>query len=78
MMRVQSGLAGDVRAVAGIEGRLAVTLHQAAEELAHSECLGPEERAEVYTILEAIQADSELHRRAVVVLTGCLAERPNA
>jgi len=69
MTRVQGGLTGDVREMAGIENRLEATLNRTAEELAHSECFDAEQRAEVYTILDALQSDTKVHRKTIKFLT---------
>ena len=51
--------------VAGIEAQLAAKLAEAADEVAHTECFDQEQRAEIYTILQAMKADSEVHRQLV-------------
>jgi hypothetical protein len=73
-MCAQDGLWGDVRSLAGVESKLAATLLATSDEVAHSECLDVEERSEVYTILEAIQADTQVHREMIELLTHKLAE----
>ena len=74
MTRLQGGAAADVREMQGIEFRLAVVLGRTAEQIAHSECLDIEQRAEVYTILDAIQADTRVHRKTIKLLTRRLTE----
>ena len=51
--------------VAGIEANLAAMLSEAEDEVAHMESLDTEQRAELYTILQALKADSQLHRQLV-------------
>ena len=51
--------------MARAEEELAAQLVATADEIAHAECFDPEQRAEVYTILRAIQTDTEAHRRIV-------------
>ena len=74
MTHGHGGLGGNVRALANVEGRLAATLMATSEEIAHSECLDVEERAEVYTIVEAILADTKLHRQTIELLAHTFAE----
>jgi len=54
-----------VSAVVGMEARLADKLSEAADEVAHTECFDQEQRAEIYTILQAMKADAEAHRNIV-------------
>ena len=49
----------------GIEAHLAAMLTEAEDEVAHMESLDTEQRAEIYTILQALKADSQLHRQLV-------------
>jgi hypothetical protein len=74
MTRLQGGAAADVREMQGIESRLAVALDRTADQIAHSECLDVEQRAEVYTIIDAIQADTRGHRKTIKLLTRRLTE----
>ena len=64
-----SGLQGEfvtqLSAVAGMEDQLVATLARAANEVAHSECFDSEQRAEVYTILDTLKADTAAHKSAV-------------
>jgi hypothetical protein len=53
------------RKAAALEEDLSRTLRRTAEEIAHSECLDEEQRAEVYAILEALRSDTQTHRRLV-------------
>lgn len=78
MMGGQGGIGGSVETLAGVEQDLAATLSATSEEIAHSECLDAEARAEVYTILEAIQADSQVHQEAIRKLIPQLAEAGDA
>lgn len=65
MSSVQGQFIGQLSAVAGIENQLVDTLAQAASEVAHSECFDPEQRAEVYAILDTLKADTALHRSTI-------------
>ena len=51
----------DVSSVADLERQLAVTLSETSEGLARAECFDGEQRAELYTILRTLRADTELH-----------------
>jgi hypothetical protein len=48
-----------------LEDDLAAALDEAAHQIAHAECFDLEQRAEVYTILHAIQTDTAAHRQIV-------------
>lgn len=48
-----------------LEEELADALRRTAAEVAHAECLDEEQRAEVYSILDALRADTQVHRRVV-------------
>lgn len=48
--------------VVSLERKAAVVLDETAEDLAHAECFDPEQRSELYTILEALKADSQAHQ----------------
>jgi hypothetical protein len=78
MTQGQASIRGTVQVIAGVEIQLSDTLSATSEDIAHSECLGMEDRAEVYSILQAIQADSELHRQAIQHLTHRLVEGGDA
>jgi len=69
-----SGVRGNFQAAANVEEQLAATLMATSEEIAHSDCLDVEERAEVYTIVQAILADTHVHRRTIELLAGRLKE----
>ena len=78
MMQGHASIRGTVQAIAGVESQLSATLSATSDEIAHSECLEMEDRAEVYSILQAIQADSEIHRQAIQHLTHRLVEGGDA
>ena len=60
------GGASDIsRKAAALEEGLSDALRHAAEDIAHAECLDEEQRAEVYTILDTLRADTHMHRRVV-------------
>jgi hypothetical protein len=44
-----------------LEQRLAASLAETRDRLAHAECFDPEQRAELYAILQAIIADTDAH-----------------
>ena len=48
-----------------VEERLAEALRATAREVGHTECLDGEQRAEVYTILDALRNDTNAHRAIV-------------
>jgi len=60
-----SGLRVGVTEVASLENGLAATLTETSQQVARSECLDDEQRAEVYTILEALKTNSRLHQAMV-------------
>lgn len=49
----------------GLEAQLAAGLRRATQQIAHSECFDDEQRAEVYSILHALKADTELHQSVI-------------
>ena len=61
-----------VVAVAHLEQQLATRLAETAETVDRSEFFDIEQRAEVYTILQAIRADTELHCGMAALLAGRL------
>lgn len=61
-------------AMSDIEDVLATRLRETVDELAHADCLDEEQRAEVYAILQALRADSEIHRRLVSGVVSRLGE----
>ncbi len=54
--------------IAAMEDRLAATLMTTAREVAHAECFDSEQRAEVYTILGTLKANTETHRAMIKLL----------
>ena len=58
-----------------MEERLAAILLRTADEVARSECFDCEQRAEVYTILETLKANTETHRAMVKLLNRRIRER---
>jgi len=70
MMPEQSALVGSIEAAAGIESGLAAALQATSNEVAHSEYLSVEQRSEVYSILEALRADTEHHKKTIRLLAG--------
>ena len=65
MTDFQCNYISDVNKVVGIEDQLAAVLTKAAREVQHIEFNDQEQRAEVYTILRALQDDTAAHRRLV-------------
>ncbi len=59
----------EMSAMLNVEKQLAMSLTEASEEIAHTECLDNEQRAEVYTIIQALTADTKNHRELVELLT---------
>ena len=53
----------EVARMARLEDDLAAAIERAAHQIAHAECFDLEQRAEVYSILHALQADSAAHRQ---------------
>ena len=62
MSTAQRPLSEDLTGLARLEETLAGALTDAADEVEHADCLDEEQRAEVYTILQTLKADIELHR----------------
>ena len=58
----------DMSAVANLENRLAAELIDTADELAHTECLDCEQRSEIYTIIQSLQADTRMHQTQVKLM----------
>jgi len=52
-------------ALAEVEESLAVVLKETAGDVARSECFDPEQRAEIYAILDAMRSDVDVHRESV-------------
>ena len=78
MMPDQSGLQGNIQAVATMENRLASSLTATSSEVAHSEYLSVEQRSEVYSILDALRADNEHHKKAIRLLAGEMGKASDA
>ncbi len=51
--------------LAQLEEQLSGMLRAASEEVEHVECFDDEQRSEMYTILRALRADTELDRALV-------------
>jgi hypothetical protein len=62
----------NVANLASMEARIAATLSDTADELAHAECFDQEQRAEIYAILQAIRNDTSNHRALVDLLAAKL------
>jgi len=58
----------DMSAMLNVEKQLAATLTEASDEIAHTECLDCEQRAEVYTIIQALKSDTKNHHELVELL----------
>lgn len=52
----------DFGGVIGLEDQLAAALSKATTHMARLEYMDDEQRAEIYTILQAMQTDTEAHR----------------
>jgi len=78
MMPEQSALRGSIKTAAGIENQLSASLLASSDEVAHSEYLSVEQRSEVYSILHALQADTDRHKKTIRLLTGEKGGRQNA
>lgn len=48
-----------------MESRIVQSLKESTNELAHAECFDEEQRAEIYTILDALRSDTEIHQQAI-------------
>jgi hypothetical protein len=66
MTNMQIGL--HMSELAGVENRLASTLNTTTDQVSRMECLDQEQRAEIYTILKAIQQDTQVHQAMVDAL----------
>ena len=69
-----SGAGGD-STTATMEDKLSAALVETADEIAHAECFDAEQRAEVYSILDALKLDTEAHRAQMKLLTERLKAR---
>jgi hypothetical protein len=54
--------------------KLNATLTETSDDVAHTESFDPEQRAEIYTILDTLKANSETHRAMVKLLIRRLKE----
>ena len=70
MTNAQAETSACFRELAQAETKLARTVTATAREIAHSECLDEEKRAEVYAILHVIQSDSDAHMKILSKLAG--------
>lgn len=61
----------------GMEARIAASLENTADELAHAECFDQEQRAEIYAILQALRSDSSNHREMIRLLAAKMAQGHN-
>ena len=64
----------DLSGMAQLEEQLTHRLAAAANDIAHMECFDQEQRAEIYTIIEALKADTEVHQARAALLARQLAE----
>lgn len=64
-----SSISTEMSAMLSMEKQLAATLTEASDEIAHTECLDCEQRAEVYTIIQALKSDTKNHHELVELLT---------
>jgi hypothetical protein len=69
MTGIQGSSPSDVSALTSLEEQLAAQLYVTADEISRAECFDDEQRSEVYTILETLQADSQAHRAAVKLIS---------
>ena len=69
----------DLSNIVELEEKLARALGRAWRDVAHIEWPDEEQRAEIYTILQALRDDSQVHREALTALSGrASGERTNA
>lgn len=78
MMPDQSVPQGNIQAVVTLENRLASSLTATSSDVAHSEYLSVEQRSEVYSILEALRAGHEHHKKAIRLLAGEMGKASDA
>jgi hypothetical protein len=69
---MESAVSNDTGQWVGVEAGIVRALSESADELAHAECFDQEQRAELYTILQAIQADTANHRQMIDLLAAKL------
>ena len=55
------GCCSDINRIAELEQQVKAVLRETADQLAHSECLDDEQRAEVHEILQALRHDTHAH-----------------
>jgi len=60
----------DIAALRQLEEQLAQRLEQTAHEIQHMDSFDDEQRAEIYTILQALREDSLAHRDALTRWAG--------
>ncbi|MFW6132475.1 MAG: hypothetical protein ACOC8F_01160 [Planctomycetota bacterium] len=58
-------VAREIVRAAQLESRLREALAATVDEVARAECFDPEQRAEVYAILDSLRADSEAHNACI-------------
>ena len=68
-----------VAEIGSLEDQLKATLMETADDMAHTESFDSEQRAEIYTIIKTLKANTDTHRAMVELLTRKLKEgRANA
>ncbi len=65
----------DMQRMTALEDGLAATLTETADDIAHSECFDHEQRAEVYTILRTLTANTAQHRAMAEILAAKLKDK---
>ncbi len=70
MCALGGGPTADVSRIGSVEEGLSQALAVASNEVARAECFDAEQRAEIYTILETLKANTETHRALVELLAG--------
>jgi len=50
-----------ISAIASVEKQIAAALAATASEVSRAECFDPDQRSEIYVILERLKADSKAH-----------------
>lgn len=65
MSNAEGQFISDVAGIGRLEDKLAASLVNTADEVAHTECFDAEQRAEVYAILEALKTNTKMHRAMV-------------
>ena len=61
-MTMQGQLPGAIDGIVGIEDQLAAALSKATSQIARLDFMDDEQRSEIYTILQAMQTDTQAHR----------------